>query len=220
MVVPAAPVSCAVVALALPGHQATNDPFATVACTLLASDSTSVTLVTSAATCPCTSVYGWRPLVVNCDCEAWLIGPELVPPSPMIDTAGGGPPVPALNVCWVAPPGWALFAAVVVNDGPVRQVAVALPLCKIMAVNGPRVSVSTGCQPLVGIPDCDPPALASRDVHCPSAVVVSLLAGRVGVAVQPANAFVAPAPANARRTAAVAAPAAASAPTPLSGEPA
>ena len=63
VVVPEALASCAEVAVAVPGHQATNDPSATVACTLLPSESTSVTPVTSAATCPCKNVYGCPPLV-------------------------------------------------------------------------------------------------------------------------------------------------------------
>ena len=52
VVTPAALATCAEVASALPGHQATNDPSATVACTLLPSDRTSVTPVTPADDLP------------------------------------------------------------------------------------------------------------------------------------------------------------------------
>jgi hypothetical protein len=62
---PAELAACAEVAPALPGHQATNDPSATVACTLLRSDRTSVTPVTPETTCPCTNVYGCPPLVTR-----------------------------------------------------------------------------------------------------------------------------------------------------------
>lgn len=203
VVTPEAVATCAEVASVLPGHQATNEPSAAVACTMLLSDRTSVTAVAPAATCPCTNVYGCPPLVLRCDCVAWLIGPELEPPSPITDTEDGGVAVaevggaavaePALNTCWDPPLPWA-FAATVVNEGPLKHVALALPLCRIMVVNGPRVSVSTGCQLPAGMLDCGPSAaLASCAVHCCCAPDVSPLAGCVGVAVQPANAGEAPA---------------------------
>ena len=78
------------------------------------------------------------------------------------------------------------LARVVVNDGPVRHVAVAPLFWRIMAVNGLRVSVSTGCQPLAGTLDCPLAELASQEEHCASALAVWSLAGWVGVAVQPA----------------------------------
>ena len=56
--VPEAVVTCADVALLLPGHQATNQPSATVATTSCPSSSTSVTAVTPGSVRPSTSVYG------------------------------------------------------------------------------------------------------------------------------------------------------------------
>ena len=78
---------CAEVASALPGHHATNDPPATVACTWLPSDRTSVTPVTPETTCPCTNVYGCTPLVSRCDCVAGVIGPAPSPSSRITDVA-------------------------------------------------------------------------------------------------------------------------------------
>ena len=56
VVMPEALATCAELASALLGHQATNDPSETVACTLLPSERTSVTAVTPASSCPCTNV--------------------------------------------------------------------------------------------------------------------------------------------------------------------
>lgn len=157
--------TCAELTSARPGHHAMNDRSPTVAWTLLPSERSSLTSVTPGTTCPCTNVYGCPPLVVRWACEASLTGPELGPPSPITDTDGGAEPpaAPPLRVCWAdvcwePPPLWAAFAAVLVKAGPSRHVALALPLCKTMAVNGPRESVTTGCQRPVGIPDGGPPA--------------------------------------------------------------
>lgn|GEM_PF-4692639 len=75
-VTPEALVTCADVASALPGHQAANEPPATVACTLLPFDRDSVTLVTPGTTWPCTNVYGCPPLATRWDCVAAPIPPE------------------------------------------------------------------------------------------------------------------------------------------------
>jgi hypothetical protein len=102
VVTPAALATCAEVASALPGHQATNDPSATVACTLLPSGRTSVTPVTPGMTCPCTNVYGCPPLVVRWACEADPIGPAPMPPSPITDVEDCAAPAAELplNTCW------------------------------------------------------------------------------------------------------------------------
>jgi hypothetical protein len=104
------------------------------------------------------------------------------------------------------------LTSAVVNEGPVRQVAVASVLRRITAVNGPRMSVISGCQSA----DAAGATPARREVHSLRALAVCPLAGRVGDAVQPANAFGAPAPARTTRTSAAIAPAAASAPMPPS----
>jgi len=109
------------------------------------------------------------------------------------------------------PPPWAAFTSAVVNDGPVRQVAAVLWPCKIIAVNGPRVSVSSGCQSDAVVLGA---AADSRVVQSSRAVAVWPLAGRVGVAFQPARAFGALVPAKTMTRTPATAPATASAPMP------
>ncbi len=90
-------------------------------------------------------------------CEASLIGPA--PPGRSADTDAGTlvEAEPTLmecsdeRTCSDAPPVVAV-AAVLVNDGPVRHSRLRSRSCRIIAVNGPRVSVRSGCQPPAGVP--------------------------------------------------------------------
>jgi hypothetical protein len=198
VVVPAAEVTWAEVAPALSGHQATNQPSATVDTTFWPSSRTSVTPVTPLATRPSTSVYG-PSLVDRWLCVTCVRSPEAVPPPNDTLDMPPGPPFPTRtdspgaaeilvepDAAPAEPPDETMLTCV--NEELVKQEAYAPSFWNRATVKGPRTSVSTfshGPEPRLDAPGPDG-IVVSWLWQLAAAEVEGELEAAVGAALQPA----------------------------------